>query len=113
MACTIVIFVRGSFLLKKKMLLRASTWAKDRSTPAIAPTATKMNRGLPSMKSETSFGKCSIAKSGFKSLLFARSRTPSSFKASLEPSSSQQFPWESSVRFRKEITTEKPASVGA
>ena len=78
-ACTIAICVHGSFSLKTTTN-PPWTWAKVHSTLLPAPTATKTNLGSPDTKNVTSSVKSLIAKSGSKSRLFGKSRTPSSCK---------------------------------
>lgn len=80
-ACTIAIFAHGSFSPKRKTN-PPWTWARVLSTLLAAPLTTKTSLGLPNTRNAISSVKSSIAKSGSKSRLFGKSRTPSSCKLS-------------------------------
>ena len=80
--CTTDIFGHGNSSRKTTSVLH-STWARAHSIPLQAPTVTKTNHGSLSTKSVMFYVRSWIARFGFRSRLFDKSRIRYSCKPSL------------------------------
>lgn len=98
-ACITDICVHGSFLhlMTSRKAMTSSPTLSRASTHMHQAIPGKMSHGSPDMRSAMLSERCLTAKSGFKNLLSAKSKTPSSSRPSSVLSSSLPWPSASSA----------------